>query len=177
MLGPSVGKVGPYIHISTLIASRLMKIEFFSAINHNSSARKSMLSCAIAVWVTVALGTPLGGVIFSIETTSTVYNVGNLWKSFFACVMCKLTALMIKNEGYNIFDVENTANLMAFRAEMIIFAVLGVFCGFVGASYATFIAKINYMRKTSSNPWLNDRFRYAFLISSWVTFFSTPRIS
>lgn len=42
-----------------------------------------MLAASVAVGVTATFGAPIGGVLFSIEVTSTYYFVSNLWKTFF----------------------------------------------------------------------------------------------
>jgi H+/Cl- antiporter ClcA len=42
-----------------------------------------MLAAAVAAGVTATFGAPIGGVLFSIEVTSTYYFVSNLWKAFF----------------------------------------------------------------------------------------------
>lgn len=42
-----------------------------------------MLTAAVASGVTATFGAPIGGVLFSIEVSSTYYMVSNLWKAFF----------------------------------------------------------------------------------------------
>ena len=65
--GASVGKVGPYVHLSCLICTTLMKSNYFEKIDKSTSIKTSMLSIACATGITFALGCPLGGVLFSIE--------------------------------------------------------------------------------------------------------------
>ena len=45
-----------------------------------------MLAASVAAGVTATFGAPIGGVLFSIEVTSTYYMVSNLWKAFFCSV-------------------------------------------------------------------------------------------
>ncbi len=47
--GASVGKVGPYVHISCLICNRLMKINYFSQINKSTSSKMNMFAAAEAL--------------------------------------------------------------------------------------------------------------------------------
>lgn len=42
-----------------------------------------MLAASVAIGVVATFGAPIGGVLFSIEVTSTYYFVSNLWKTFF----------------------------------------------------------------------------------------------
>jgi len=46
-----------------------------------------MLVAAIAVGVTATFGTPIAGVLFSIELSTTVYNLQNLWKVFYSAII------------------------------------------------------------------------------------------
>lgn len=42
-----------------------------------------MLAASVAAGVTATFNAPIGGVLFSIEVTTTYYVVGDLWKAFF----------------------------------------------------------------------------------------------
>ena len=61
---------------------------YFEKIDKSTSMKTTMLSVACATGITFALGCPLGGVLFSIESTASIYMVSNLWKSFFSSVIC-----------------------------------------------------------------------------------------
>ena len=80
----SIGKEGPFVHISACIANNLAKLSFFRDIN--SATKKNMLAAAVGAGVTATFGTPIGGVLFSIEVTSSYYIVANLWRTFFCSV-------------------------------------------------------------------------------------------
>ena len=73
----SVGKEGPFVHIAACIANKLAKISIFKDINN--ATKKNMLAAAVGAGVTATFGTPIGGVLFSIEVTSSNYIVANLW--------------------------------------------------------------------------------------------------
>jgi H+/Cl- antiporter ClcA len=45
-----------------------------------------VLAAACGVGTTIAFGTPVGGVLFSIEVTSSFYLVDSLWRGFFVAV-------------------------------------------------------------------------------------------
>ena len=45
-----------------------------------------MLAAACAVGVACCFGSPIGGVLFSIEVTSVYFAVRNYWRGFFAAV-------------------------------------------------------------------------------------------
>jgi chloride channel 2 len=171
--GPSVGKVGPYVHISCLICNRLMKINYFSKINKSTSSKNNMLAAAAAAGITLALGTPLGGVLFSIESTASIYIVSNIWKSFFCSVICIFVSKMIqKTQTIMLADIAGLRPI-SFNSEIILFIIEGVLGGIIGAMIATLVAKIVYIRRKSKISLLNNRFRYAVIIAvivSVVTF-------
>jgi hypothetical protein len=48
-----------------------------------------MLAAAIAAGVTGVFGTPVGGVLFSIETTSTVFLTATYGKCVLAAIVCR----------------------------------------------------------------------------------------
>lgn len=83
----SVGKEGPFVHIAACIANKLAKISIFKDINN--ATKKNMLAAAVGAGVTATFGTPIGGVLFSIEVTSSNYIVANLWRTYF-CSVCTM---------------------------------------------------------------------------------------
>jgi len=150
-------------------------MKYFSVINNNTSLKTTMLTAAIAAGITLGSGAPLAGVIFSIETTTTVYIVSNMWKAFFSSVICSFVSKMIRsNAGIYLFESDNLNKNVPFGREIIVFGVLGFLCGIIGAMFSTFTAKISYMRRKSTNSWLTDRFKFAALVALFVanvTFF------
>ena len=80
--GYTIGREGPLVHLSCTLATGLMTLPGFGAIAESHNLKRSMLGVACAVGVVATFGTPIGGVLFSIEVTSTYYMVSNLWRSF-----------------------------------------------------------------------------------------------
>uniref|UniRef100_A0A673YF47 Chloride voltage-gated channel 2 n=1 Tax=Salmo trutta TaxID=8032 RepID=A0A673YF47_SALTR len=76
--GMPLGKEGPFVHIASLCAALLSKfMSLFGGIYE-------MLAAACAVGVGCCFAAPIGGVLFSIEVTSTFFAVRNYWRGFFA---------------------------------------------------------------------------------------------
>jgi len=145
--GASTGKVGPYVHLSTIICNRLFKIKQFSKISNSTSIRNNMIAAAAAAGITLALGTPLGGVVFSIEVGHTIYIVSNIWKAFFCAVMCIFVSKLLQfNEIIQLFNINTVEKLSSFRSEFIFFFIQGIIGGIIGAMLSTFVAKIVYIR-------------------------------
>ena len=172
--GASVGKVGPYVHLSCLICTQLMKSSYFEKIDKSTSMKTNMLSVACATGITFALGCPLGGVLFSIESTASIYMVSNLWKSFFSSVICCfITKIFYGDFSIKVID-DTTAINVNFVFKLINFIIIGIMTGIVGASCATLVSKGVYIRKKINISWLNNRFKFAAitaLITASTTFF------
>ena len=172
--GASVGKVGPYVHLSCLICTTLMKSNYFEKIDKSTSIKTSMLSVACATGITFALGCPLGGVLFSIESTASIYMVSNLWKAFFSSVICCFITKIFYGD-FTIKVIDDTIDTnVNFLFKLINFIIIGLITGAIGASCATLVSKGVYIRKKINYSWLNNRFKFAAitaLITSSVTFF------
>lgn len=81
--GFSIGKEGPYVHLAACISNRLSKSKFFDRIGHDNILKRQMLAASVAAGVTATFTAPIGGVLFSIEVTTTYYLVNDMWKAFF----------------------------------------------------------------------------------------------
>ncbi|XP_077899928.1 chloride channel protein 2 isoform X3 [Ictidomys tridecemlineatus] len=83
--GMPLGKEGPFVHIASMCAALLSKfLSLFGGIYENESRNTEMLAAACAVGVGCCFAAPIGGVLFSIEVTSTFFAVRNYWRGFFA---------------------------------------------------------------------------------------------
>lgn len=72
--GISIGREGPFVHLAAIIAHQLMKnVGFFRRIYANDILRRHMYNAACAVGVASTFRAPVGGVLLSIEVTSTVF--------------------------------------------------------------------------------------------------------
>lgn len=136
-----------------------------------------MLAAAAAAGITLSLGTPLGGVLFSIESTASIYIVSNIWKSFFCSVICIFISKIMASSKLILFAEVTTTKPIAFSSEVILFIIQGFIGGLIGSMISTFVAKGVYIRKKSKFLFLNNRFRYAAIvavITSVITFIIIP---
>jgi|EP01046_Picozoa_sp_COSAG06_P036750 H+/Cl- antiporter ClcA len=84
--GMPVGREGPLVHIAGSIALGLLRLPVFKSISHSEVRKHEVLGAACAVGVTAAFGAPLGGVLFSIEATTTYFLTSSYWHSFVCAV-------------------------------------------------------------------------------------------
>lgn len=105
-----------------------------------------MYAAAIAAGVTATFGAPIGGVLFSIEVSSTYYMVSNFWKTFF-CTTCGITLFkfLANFEAVELFDMTQF-DPVPINHEIILFALLGVICGLIGALFIHVLTKIIFLR-------------------------------
>ncbi|XP_065552829.1 chloride channel protein ClC-Ka isoform X2 [Lathamus discolor] len=80
-----LGKVGPFVHLSTMAAVYLGKMRTSVMKEYeNKFKQNEMLVAAQAVGVATVFGAPISGVLFSIEVMSSHFAVRDYWRGFFA---------------------------------------------------------------------------------------------
>ncbi|XP_033641942.1 chloride channel protein 2-like isoform X2 [Asterias rubens] len=181
--GLPIGKEGPFVHIASIVSTILSKlIVTFKGIFENESRNSEMLAAACAVGVSCNFAAPIGGVLFSIEVTSTYFAVRNYWRGFFGAVcgafVFRLLAVWNKEEETitALFKTTFRVDFPFDPQELIAFAFIGIACGFGGALFVFLhrrIVDFNRTHKRISTFLVKNRFLYpllvAFVISS-ITF-------
>ncbi|TMW60025.1 hypothetical protein Poli38472_000067 [Pythium oligandrum] len=136
--GLSIGKEGPFVHLSCVIAHQLLRVPLFRQIRRSQDLTHHVLAAACAVGVTATFGTPIGGVLFSIEVTTTYYVTSNYWRAFFSSVVGvvvfrQLNSLLSGN-NVSLFTTE-FAVLPYEPYEMVFFLTLAAVCGILAALF------------------------------------------
>ncbi|XP_063741806.1 chloride channel protein 2a isoform X3 [Eleginops maclovinus] len=149
--GMPLGKEGPFVHVASLCAALLSKVmaPLFGGIymeepfegSKNELRNTEMLSAACAVGVGCCFAAPIGGVLFSIEVTSTFFAVRNYWRGFFAATFSAFIFRVLavwNQEEETITALFKTRFRLDFPfdlQELPAFAILGIACGFGGALF------------------------------------------
>lgn len=129
-----VGKEGPLVHVACCCASVAMML--FPQIYRNEAIKREVLTAAASAGISVAFGSPIGGVLFSLEQLSYYFPERPMWNSFVAAMVAGVTLSFI-----NPF---RTGNLVLFqvvydrvwhRFELVPFAIIGVLGGLYGAMF------------------------------------------
>ncbi|XP_037650050.1 LOW QUALITY PROTEIN: chloride channel protein 1a [Sebastes umbrosus] len=140
--GMPVGKEGPFVHIASICAAVLSRfMSFFSGAYQNPYCYTDILTVGCAVGVGCCFGTPLGGVLFSIEVTSTYFAVRNYWRGYFAATFSAFIFRVL-----SVFNKDAVTITALFRTnfrmdfpfdlqELPAFAIIGICCGFLGAFF------------------------------------------
>uniref|UniRef100_A0A7N8WQF2 Chloride channel, voltage-sensitive 1b n=1 Tax=Mastacembelus armatus TaxID=205130 RepID=A0A7N8WQF2_9TELE len=140
--GMPVGKEGPFVHIASICAAVLSRfMSIFSGVYENGTHNQDLLVCACAVGVATCFAAPVGGVLFSIEVTSTYFAVRNYWRGYFAATFSAFIFRVLSvwnKDAVTITALFKTNFRMDFPfdlQELPAFAIIGISCGFLGAFF------------------------------------------
>ncbi|KAM4605145.1 chloride channel protein 2a [Polymixia lowei] len=191
--GMPLGKEGPFVHVASLCAALLSK--FMAALfggtymeepfegNKNEMRNTEMLSAACAVGVGCCFAAPIGGVLFSIEVTSTFFAVRNYWRGFFAATFSAFIFRVLavwNQEEETITALFKTRFRLDFPfdlQELPAFAILGIACGFGGALFVylnRLIVECMRKQKTINKFLLRKRLVYPALVTLLVSTLTFP---
>ncbi|KAK5103827.1 glycerol ethanol, ferric requiring protein [Lithohypha guttulata] len=130
--GLSVGKEGPSVHYATCVGNVISR--FFDKYKQSASKTREILTASSGTGVAVAFGSPIGGVLFSLEEMSSHFPLKTLWRSYF-CALVATAVLAAMNPFRTgqlvMFSVKYDRDWHFF--EVIFYIVLGIFGGVYGA--------------------------------------------
>ncbi|KAJ7393609.1 Chloride channel protein 2 [Desmophyllum pertusum] len=185
--GIPIGKEGPFVHIASMVARSMGKfLASFKGIYTNESRNTEILAAACAVGVSSCFGSPIGGVLFSIEVTATYFAVRNYWRGFFAAVcgalMFRLLAVFDKEEETvtALFKTNFRLDFPFDVEEFIAFALIGLFCGFGGALFVFTHRKLVDIQRTHKHTMVakflsRNRFVYPAVIIFIIATITFPK--
>ncbi|KAH8119059.1 chloride channel [Phellopilus nigrolimitatus] len=144
--GLSVGKEGPSVHVACCIGYVVARL--FGNFSRSQGKMREMITAASAAGVAVAFGSPIGGVMFSIEEMSHTFSIKTMWRSFFCALVATVTL-----SAMNPF---RTGKLVLFQVtydrdwhffEIIFFIIIGIFGGLYGVLVIKFNLQVAAFRK------------------------------
>uniref|UniRef100_A0A3B3I2D6 Chloride channel K n=1 Tax=Oryzias latipes TaxID=8090 RepID=A0A3B3I2D6_ORYLA len=135
-----LGKVGPFVHLSTMFAAYLDNM--FSLLQGIKKEKTSdMLVVAAAVGVASCFGAPVSGVLFSVEVMGSHYSLRHYFPCFFSAACGALTFRFFSvwsgdmETVQALFKTNFPSALPFYPLEIVLFAFLGLLCGAVGCCY------------------------------------------
>ncbi|KIK08951.1 hypothetical protein K443DRAFT_671998 [Laccaria amethystina LaAM-08-1] len=148
--GLSLGKEGPLVHVSCCMAYLVSRL--FKQFRHNEASKRRVLAAAAAAGVSVAFGSPLGGVLFGLEELDTFANETDvMWRGFVASAVAAVALQWVNPFG--------TAKLVLFQVtfvddtwrafELIPWITLGVIGGVLGSLLIRLNVEIAIFRRQS----------------------------
>lgn len=152
--GMWLGKEGPLVHVACCCANIFMKL--FPSVNGNEARKREVLSAAAASGISVAFGSPIGGVLFSLEQLSYYFPDKTMWASF-VCAMVAAVTLQafdpFRTGKIVLYQVTYHSNWHAF--ELLPFAAIGILGGLYGALFIKLNLGIASIRNSSRNSFFN----------------------
>ncbi|RUP51346.1 chloride channel [Jimgerdemannia flammicorona] len=150
----SIGKEGPSVHMGCCVGNVVSR--YFPKYQRNKAKMREILSASSAAGVAVAFGSPIGGVLFSLEEMSSNFPMKTMWRSFFCALIATMVlqvSTLLPLSMFVIRDHNDIINLTAmnpFRTgklvmfqvtydrdwhmfEVIFFSIIGLFGGLYGA--------------------------------------------
>ncbi|KAM9378775.1 chloride channel protein 2 [Phaethornis superciliosus] len=182
--GMPLGKEGPFVHIASMCAALLSRfLSLFGGMYENEARNIEMLAAACAVGVGCCFAAPIGGVLFSIEVTSTFFAVRNYWRGFFAATFSafifRVLAVWNKDEETitALFKTRFRLDFPFDLQELPAFAVIGIASGFGGALFVYLNRKIvQFMRrqKTINRFLMKKRLLFPALVTLLISTLTFP---
>lgn len=164
--GLSVGKEGPSVHYAVCVGNSVARL--FESYRKSASKSREFLTATSAAGVAVAFGSPMGGVLFSIEEISSVFQLSTIWKSY-VCALIAVTTLSAINPFRTgqlvMFEVTYDTSWHYF--EIPSYIILGIFGGVYGIVVSKFNKRcVAFRKKYLANYALREVFVLALLTSS-----------
>lgn len=144
--GLSVGKEGPSVHYAVCTGNVISRL--FNKYKQNASKTREILSASAAAGVAVAFGSPIGGVLFSLEEMSSYFPLKTLWRSYFCALVATATLAAMnpfRTGQLVMFQVEYKNDWHFFETLFYIF--IGIFGGLYGAFVIKWNLRVQAFRK------------------------------
>ncbi|KAJ4512853.1 chloride channel [Exophiala dermatitidis] len=163
--GMWLGKEGPFVHLACCCANLIMKP--FKSLSQNEARKREVLSAAAASGISVAFGSPIGGVLFSLEQLSYYFPDKTMWQSF-VCAMVAAVTLQALNPFHTgkivLYQVTYTTGWYAF--ELIPCVLLGIIGGVYGGMFIRLNMLFARLRSAESYPLRNKPILEALIVSA-----------
>ncbi|KAL7687659.1 putative chloride channel, voltage gated, chloride channel, core [Plasmopara halstedii] len=169
--GLIVGTEGAFVHIMSSVTHHLLKMPIFKGFSVHLNGRLQLLAAACAVGVSSLFSSPIGGVLFSMEVTSTYYLMSNYIKAFISAVsgavMLRLT-LVLANSEANLATQAVLKTHFPIRPftiwEIPLYILLGMILGLLSTAMMWFLRKIAERRSAFRKS--SQRWKYFFV--TWI---------
>nr|XP_048282670.1 chloride channel protein ClC-Kb isoform X2 [Myodes glareolus] len=137
-----LGKLGPFVHLSVIIAAYLGHVRTkIIGESENKTKKMEMLVAGAAVGVATVFAAPFSGVLFSIEVMSSHFSVWDYWRGFFAATCGAFTFRLLavfSSERETITSIYKTSfrvDIPFDLPEIFFFVALGAICGILSCGY------------------------------------------
>ncbi|XP_030589953.1 chloride channel K isoform X2 [Archocentrus centrarchus] len=181
-----LGKVGPFVHLSTMVGAYLGNLCTLIQDKKKENAVGEMLVVAAAVGVASCFGAPIGGVLFSVEVMSSHFALRHYCPGFFSAACGALTFRLLAVWGGDgetlqaLFKTSFPTALPFYPLEILLFAFLGLLCGAVSCCYLFCHRWI--LRFTKTNPFfikmlMTEKGLYSAMVAFFLASLTFPHFA
>ncbi|KAK9468609.1 chloride channel [Lipomyces arxii] len=169
--GLSVGKEGPSVHYAVCTGNVIAR--HFQKYRRSAAKMRDILTACAATGVAVAFGSPIGGVLFSLEEISSQFSLKTMWRSYF-CALVGTAALAAINPFRTgklvLFQVHYDRDWHFF--EIIFFIVIGLFGGLYGMFTSKWNLVVQSLRKKYLGPYAVQEAAALAFVTAVITYFN-----
>lgn len=136
----SIGRLGPFIHMSCITASLVAKLPVFPSLRENTRFQLQALSAAMAAGVGATFGAPIGGTMLAIEIMATYYYIHWLPMALYCSIMGYYFIVAFSSaETHAFFTTTATVDMRTDSfVQIFAYILLGALCGAIGAALVHF---------------------------------------
>ncbi|CUM65225.1 uncharacterized protein PRCAT00002856001 [Priceomyces carsonii] len=169
--GLSVGKEGPSVHYAVCVGNMVTKL--VKRYRRSASKAREFLTATSAAGVAVAFGSPMGGVLFSIEEISSVFQLSTIWRSYF-CSLVAVTTMAAINpfRTGQLVMFEVTYDTVWHYFEIPMYIILGIFGGLYGIIVSKLNIKVVSFRKRYLANFAIREVLFLSLLTSLISYFN-----
>jgi len=175
--GLALGPEGPMVHLGAMIGGGLsggksrtfnFRLPAMFESLRSDKVQRDFISSGTAAGVAAAFGAPIGGVLFALEETSSFWSKELTWRTFFGSMISVFMVNALVKFGDSSIDGSTVSDggLLSYGLsrdfvyrywELIIFGMLGIIGGLLGALFVRLNIRLNEYRR--------DKLRKAFYFS------------
>lgn len=146
-----------------------------NTLKNNEARKREVLSAAAASGISVAFGSPIGGVLFSLEQLSYYFPDKTMWQSFVCAMVAAVTLQAInpyRTGNIVLYKVKYSSGWHGF--EMFPFAMLGIIGGLYGGLFIKLNMLISRFRRSKANPFRDSPVLEVLFVSVLTAFINYP---
>lgn len=170
--GLGMGYEGAFIHVIAILAHNHTKFPFFRSLA-NDHDRRVLTIAGISAAIVLALGTPIGALVFTVEMCSINYNISILFKCFVSATFSYFI-FCVMNNVFHVSVIKQISIPDYHLGEIYLFGLLGTLQGIMASAYILNFSRY-FVYKRGAKHWLfANRFVYIGLVCLIINLITYP---